>query len=461
MNIKEILAKRESETLEFKEGFDKECIETIAAFANTKGGTIFIGVADNGKIKGIQVGKRTPDDWINQIVQSIEPKITIKTERLTIEKKALIAFHISESRIKPVSFKGRYFKRVGSGNRQMSWENITKLVLESVNTTWDNLIEPGAALKDIDLEKVKKFVGLCNKTGRRPIPENETPLTTLKKLELIQEGKPTKAAILLFGKNPQRFCLQAILKMGRFKSKTIIIDDKEIYGTLFEQVEEAMLYFRDRLQTKFEFTGEPQRKVIWEYPLEALRETVINAVCHRDYLDSANIQIRIYDDHILIWNPGKLPPDLSLEQLKTDHPSRPHNRLIARAFFYAGYIEKWGGGTLKVIRECIDSGLPEPEFFEDMGMFGVTFRKDILTEKNLSELGLNDRQIKAVMYVKEKGKIANREYQETARTTKKTASRDLANLVDKKIFKQVGSTGKGTFYTLRSQRGHKGDIKET
>ena len=330
----------------------------------------------------------------------------------------------------------------------MSWEDITKLVLESVGTTWDAILEPHTTLEDIDLEKVEKFVQLCNKTGRRPVPENESALDTLEKLELIQKGKPTRAAILLFGKNPQRPYLQAILKMGRFKSEITIIDDKEICGTLFEQVENAMLYFRDRLQTRFEFTGEPQRKVIWEYPLEALRETVINAVCHRDYLDNANTQIRIHDDHILVWNPGKLPPDLSLEQLKTNHPSRPHNCLIAEAFFYAGYTEKWGGGTLKIIRECADSGLPQPEFSEDMGMFGVTFRKDVLTEKNLRELGLNDRQIKAVTYVKQKGKITNMEYKNLTKISKATATRDLGNLVEMKILKTEGMGKRDIRYVL-------------
>jgi len=448
MNIEEILSKGESETVEFKESFDRECIEAACAFANTRGGTIFIGINDKGEIKGIQLGKRTPNVWINQIIQSTEPKVMIRPEKLSVKKKAVIAFLVSESRIKPVSFKGRYFKRIGSSNRQMSWEDITKLVLESVGTTWDGLIEPRATLEDIDLEKVKKFVSLCNKTGRRPIPENEAPLMTLEKLELIQKEKPTRAAILLFGKNPQRFYLQAILKMGRFRSETIIVDDKEVHGTLLEQVEEAMLYFRDRLQTRFEFTGELQRKVIWEYPLEALRETVINAVCHRDYLDSANTQIKIYDDHILVWNPGRLPPDLSLDQLKTDHPSRPHNGLIAEAFFYAGYIEKWGGGTLKVIRECIDSGLPEPEFFEDMGMFGVTLRKDIYSEKNLKELGFNDRQIKAVMHVKERGKITNREYQKINQVSRQTASRELLHLTEGKLLIRYGETGRGTYYTL-------------
>ena len=442
------MSKGESQTVEFKKSFDKECIETTVAFANTKGGTIFVGVNDEGKAKGIELGKKTLDGWVNQIAQSIEPDITVTAETSSLEKKAIVALHISESRIKPVNFKGRYFKRVGSSNRQMSWEDITKLVLESVDTTWDAILEPHTTIEDIDLEKVERFVQLCNKTGRRPVPENEPALDTLEKLELIQKGNPTRAAILLFGKNPQKPYLQAILKMGRFKSEIIIVDDKEICGTLFEQVENAMLYFRDRLQTRFDFTGEPQRKVIWEYPLEALRETVINAVCHRDYLDNANTQIRIHDDHILVWNPGKLPPELSLEQLKANHPSRPHNRLIAEAFFYAGYIEKWGGGTLKIIRECTDSGLPEPEFSEDMGMFGVTFRKDIFTEKNLRELGLNDRQIKAVMYVKERKQITNREYQQINDVSRQMATIDLSSLVKKTLLIRTGKAGRGIAYQL-------------
>ena len=158
MNIEEILSKGESETVEFKESFDRECIEAACAFANTRGGTIFIGINDKGEIKGIQLGKRTPNVWINQIIQSTEPKVMIRPEKLSVKKKAVIAFLVSESRIKPVSFKGRYFKRIGSSNRQMSWEDITKLVLESVGTTWDGLIESRATLEDIDLEKVKKFV---------------------------------------------------------------------------------------------------------------------------------------------------------------------------------------------------------------------------------------------------------------------------------------------------------------
>ncbi len=456
--ISKLIHSGESETVEFKENFNMEAFETVSAFANTKGGTILIGVSDRGKINGVQPSESTLRDWSNRISQSIEPKVAVTLNTTRIEEKGVVFIHVDENRIKPVNCRGRYFKRIGATNRRMSWEDITKMVLESVGATWDELPELRASMDDIDPAKITQFIKLCNKAGRRPIPEIEKPLEVLRKLELVKGGKPTRAAILLFGKNPQKFYIPAILKVGRFRPGNIIVDDKEIRGTVFEQAEEAMLYFRDRLQTKFEFTGEPQRKVIWEYPLEALRETVINAVCHRDYMKSANTQIKIHDDHILIWNPGKLSSGLTLEQLKIAHPSLPHNRLIAEAFFYAGYIEKWGSGTLKVISECVTNGFPEPEYFEGMGMFGVTFNKDIYTEEYLRNFDLNERQIKAVIYAKDEGKITNKEYQEVAGVKERLATMELNDLVSKAILEKYGTTGRGTYYVCRN-KGAKAAIK--
>jgi len=449
--ILKIIHSGESETVEFKENFNMEAFETVSAFSNTKGGTILIGVSDKGKIHGVQPSESTLRDWSNRISQSIDPKVVVTINTTRIEEKRIVFINVDESRIKPVSCKGRYFKRIGATNRRMNWEDITNMVLESVGATWDELPELRASMDDIDPAKITQFIKLCNKAGRRPIPEIEKPLEVLRKLELVKDGKPTRAAILLFGKNPQKFYIPAILKIGRFRPGNIIVDDKEIQGTAFDQVEEAMLYFRDRLQTKFEFTGEPQRKVIWEYPLEALRETVINAVCHRDYMKSANTQIKIHDDHILIWNPGKLSSGLTLEQLKVAHPSLPHNRLIAEAFFYAGYIEKWGSGTLKVISECVTNDFPEPEYFEDMGMFGVTFSKDIYTEEYLRNLDLNKRQIKAVIYARDEGKITNKEYQEVAGVKERLATMELNDLVSKAILEKYGTTGRGTYYACRNK----------
>ena len=140
-----------------------------------------------------------------------------------------------------------------------------------------------------------------------------------------------------------------------------------------------------------------------------------------------------------------------MEQLRVAHASLPHNRLIAEAFFYAGYIEKWGSGTLKVIRECVTNDFPEPEYFEDMGMFGVTFSKDIYTEEYLRTLDLNKRQIKAVIYAKDEGKITNKEYQEVAGVKERLATMELNDLVSKAILEKYGTTGRGTYYVCRNK----------
>lgn len=194
--ITKIVESGESDTVELKQNFDKDVFETVCAFANTKGGNIIIGINDKKMVKGIQLGKESINNWINQISQTIEPKPRLKVEKLFTKDKPIAILQISESQIKPVSFKGRYYKRVSSTNRQMNWEDITKLVLESVGTTWDEIQETRAEINDIDTEKVKKFIQLCNTTGRRPVPATETPLDVLRKLELIKDNKPTRAAIL-------------------------------------------------------------------------------------------------------------------------------------------------------------------------------------------------------------------------------------------------------------------------
>ncbi len=444
--VLEILAEGESETVEFKRSFDKETLETVSAFANTKGGLIVIGVSRQGRIQGVVIGRETLRDWANQVVQGTGVQPSLKSTKY--EGKTLVVISVAESHIRPVLYRGRPYKRVGSTNWEMSVEEITRLVLQGRGVTWDELPEIRASIDDLDPEKIKRFIELANRIGRRPIPEEEEPLKVLVKLGLIQEGKPTRAAILLFGDRPQRFYPQAILKMGRFKSETLIVDDKEIEGTLFEHVEGAMLYFRDRLQTRFEFTGEPQRKVIWEFPLDALREAVINAVCHRDYLSSSLSQVRVYDDKVVVWNPGKLPEPLDPEKLKSVHESIPRNRRIAEMFFYAGYIERWGGGTLKILEECRRSELPEPDFIDDGYSFRIIFRKDILTTEYLRNLGLNERQIKALMYVKEKGGITNKEYQGLNAVSNKTAYLELSDIVEKGVLILEGK-GRQVKYLLR------------
>jgi ATP-dependent DNA helicase RecG len=227
-----------------------------------------------------------------------------------------------------------------------------------------------------------------------------------------------------------------------------------IVGTVFEQIDEAMDFIRKNINVEFVMTGKPQRDQIWDYPLEALREAIINAVCHRDYTIFSNTEVRIYDDKLIIRSPGFLPYGITLEELYKPHSSTLRNKGLAEVLYDTELIERWGSGIEKIQQHCLDAGLPEPIFEEYQG-FQVVFRKDVYDEEYLRSLNLNERQIKAVIYVKEKGQVTNTGYQEICNTSARTSSRDLADLVSRGLFKQKGTIGKGTEYTLIRQIRHK------
>lgn len=448
--IMELIKIGESENTEFKENFDKETIETAVAFANTKGGVLLIGISDKGEVRGVQIGKETINDWANQISQSTEPRIIPEIEGGEINGKSVIIIQIKEFPIKPVSVRGRCYRRVGSSNRMMIPQEIAGMHLYSTGTSWDAYPAENKTLEDIDLKKVERYIREANATGRRKI--EESPKEVLEKLELVKEERATWASILTFGKDPQRPLLQSAVHCGRFKmDKTKIIDDLMVETDLIGQVDEVMKFITRHISVRYEFDGKPKRKEIWEYPLEALREAIINAIVHRDYTIPSNVQVEIYDDRIDIWNPGRLMPGITIDDLyKKTHKSVIRNKLIAQIFYDIGYIEKYGSGTIKIIDLCNQHGILSPEFKEAFGGFSVVFRKEIYTEEYLRNLGLNERQIKAVMYVKEKGKITNKEYQQLAEVSRITASRELQNIVEKGIFQMMGKVGKGTKYVLKA-----------
>lgn len=453
----------ESETLEFKESFSKEALETIGAFANAQGGRLLIGVRNDGRVIGISIGANTLEEWAQKIQAKIQPRIL---PSITVKKHkncTIGVVSVKRSR-SPVSVDGRYLKRIGRTNQLMSNEEIMYRILDSSKTSWDSQIEERANTSDLDEQAVREFLEKLNEVGRRKIPADEKPLAVLEKLRLIETGKPTRAAILLLGKEPKRFYPSAYIKAGRFKSLTTIVDDKEFDGTLFQQIEDAMSWFRDRLETRL-IIGKrtvsgyqkrlsglelAQREEVWEYPLSALREAVVNAVCHRNYLSGVAVTLRLYDDRLEIWNPGRLPVNLHPEDLLRTHDSCPPNRLIAEAFFNTEIIEKWGTGTLLIARALKKQGLPPPKFdvtSQDsfkLIIFGE--RAKLLTD--LKKLDLNERQIEAVLHLQSQGSLTNSEYQTLFEASRATASRDLAQLLSKGLIIKEGSTGKGTIYRL-------------
>ena len=194
----------------------------------------------------------------------------------------------------------------------------------------------------------------------------------------------------------------------------------------------------------------PQAPVDYELPRDAVAEAIVNAVAHRDYASNASVQVMLFADRLEVWNPGELPTSLTPDLLRVPHPSIPRNPLLAEPLFLARYIEKAGTGTLEMINLCAQAGLPAPDFRQDGGQFVQTLWRDWLTDAVMDELGLNERQRKAVAFVKTNGRITNTEYQRVTGATRKTSTRDLADLVERHILQRVGAL-KATHYVIAKQ----------
>lgn len=441
----------ESETVEFKESFADEAIEAIGAFSNAAGGLLFIGIKDSGEGCGIQMGKNTLEDIAGRIFNATDPHVQPSITKALYQNRDIVVINVASSIGVPISVRGRYFRRVGRTTQRMSHQEIMQRMISANGLSWDAELEVKSTLNDLNEKHIDHFIAAVKTRGRLPIPENASNIDVLKKLELVNNNTPTRAALLLFGNNPERYFSSAFIKAGRFRSPTHIVDDREIHGALIEQVEAVMTWFRERLETEFIISGDPKREVRWEYPLEALREAAVNTIAHRDYTSSAHSQIRLYDDHLEFRNAGNLPSSLSLSELFHEHDSIPRNRKIAEAFFYAGFIERWGSGTLRIIEVLKLSKLPEPKFESSNGRFCLTFYKNTVTKLNKSnnQTLLSVRQQKIIDHIKQYGQITNTEYQEIANVSKRTASRALKELVDKDILDIQGETGRGTVYRLK------------
>jgi len=165
----------------------------------------------------------------------------------------------------------------------------------------------------------------------------------------------------------------------------------------------------------------------------------LNALIHRNYM-GAPTQIRVYDRKMFVWNDGDLPTTITLPQLTELHSSHPRNPILAGACFLGGYIDSWGSGIMKIINSCKAVELPSPEFLEKEGGFRVTLFKNNLTEEQLKKLGLNERQVDAILFYQSKGEITSSEYAERYKISDRTARRDLSELTERKLLKNEGDT---------------------
>ena len=308
-----------------------------------------------------------------------------------------------------------------------------------------------AKLEDVSEERISWFLERVKRERNFIFSGGSNIDNILKQLMLKDDHQLLNAALMLFGRNPQRFCANAIIKCSHYHGieETRPIPSQQIYeGTLFEQIDATVDFVLSKLNRKVgRREAGPTAEVRMEIPIEAISEIIINAVVHRDYDSNGSVQITVFADRVEVLNPGKLPGKLSVNDLAKKHVSIPVNPFLARPFYLAGYINQVGYGTLSVIKYCRKAHLPEPTFEQLNQQFSVTLWRDRFTNHLLETLGVTERQRKCVNRVKEVGSISNSEYQKIADVTRKTAARDLDALVKKGVFKRIGEK-RGTIYVL-------------
>ena len=439
---------QEQQNIEWKESWHDEYLKWICGFANAQGGKIYIGKNDKGEVVGIDNAKRLMDNLPNKIVTNLgivcDINLQGKDERQSIEI-------IVEPYPNPVNYKGQYHYRSGSTKQELKGAALDKFMLERKGKRWDGVPVPNISIADLKKETFDFFRKKAVKAQRIEddvLTDSDDDLVD--NLQLFENMYLKRAAILLFHPKPTKYITGAFIKIGYFETDDELKFQDEITGNIFEQVEKTMdLLFSKYIKSSISYEG-LNRIEKYEYPKNAVREALLNAVSHKDYSGGVPIQISVYDDKLIFWNEGQLPENWTIEKLLTKHPSKPYNPDIANAFFRSGYIESWGRGTIKIINECIQFGIPQPKFYYDMSGFWVEFRKDNFNIEHFESLGLNLRQIEALKYIKGKGKITNSEYQSINDCSRNTASNDLTELVNKELLESSGQKGAGAYYTLKN-----------
>ena len=243
---------------------------------------------------------------------------------------------------------------------------------------FDVAVCPEATMADLSPERIRRFVGIARRARAFPLAEDTAPGEVLEHLQLLNKGRPTHAAVLLFGVAPQRLLISSGIKCAHFHGTEVRkpIPFYQVYkGTVFELVDQAVDFVLSKIDlavgTREHSTQAP---VAYEMPPEVVREAIVNAVAHRDYTSNGSVQVMLFSDRLEVWNPGTLPPSLTLEKLREPHGSVPANPLLAEPLYLTKYIEGMGTGTGDMIERCRNAGLAEPEFTLTDG-FVITLRR--------------------------------------------------------------------------------------
>lgn len=403
----------ENQHTEWKQSWRDEYLKWICGFANADGGVLEIGRDDSGTVVGLTNALKLLEDIPNKIrdILGIVADVNLCSENGLDYLQIVV-----EPYPYPISYKGEYHYRSGSTKQELKGAALDKFLLKKQGLHWDGVPVPDFSIDDLSPAVFKRFRELAAKSKRlsKEILA-ETDENLIRKLRLFTNDYLKRAAVLLFHEDPEVLVGGAYIKIGFFRNNVDLLYQDEIHGDLFSQVEKTM----DLLLTKYLRAGISYdglyRNEKYPMPEEALREVLVNAVAHKDYATSVPIQISVYDDKLMIWNPGQLPMEWTVEKLFVKHESHPHNPEIANAFFRTALMESWGRSYEKITEACNQTNCPLPTVkYERTGLW-VTFEYPEIFIKKISTETSSKTSSKATSKA-------------TSKTTSKTTSKQDAVL---------------------------------
>lgn len=412
---------KENQNIEFKESWRDECLKWICGFANAKGGILYIGVDDKGKVVGVEDSKKLMEDIPNKIVNLLG--IVCDVERLTQGKREYLKITVQPYTV-PIAYKGVYHYRIGNTKQELGGAALQDFLFRKMGLSWDDAAYTSANVDCIDERAVQYFLKAGIRAGR--LPEsclNDAISVTLENLNLLTEnGKLKNAAILLFAKNPNKYIPAVQFKIGRFGADDAdLISQDLIEGNIIQMAEQVVEVLKNKYLLSFISYEGLQRIESLEIPEDALREAIFNSIIHKNYAGVA-IQMKIWSDRIELWNDGEFPFGFTAEDLKNGRKSKPRNRNIANAFYKAGFVESWGRGIKKICNKFTAAGLPEPVFENYCGGVNVTIPRKNPEVKELSAAYLRafgDQKIVNNLNNDESSQKTDETTQKTDETTQK------------------------------------------
>jgi len=361
----------ENQKTEWKRQWRDDFLKAICGLANAQGGTLEIGRDDKGAVAGIENAKELLKELPNTVRHAlgIVPSVELRDE----DGKHYIAVSIVASGT-PVSFRGRHYIRSGSTTQELEGSELANFILRRLGKTWDGMAIPNIKISDLDTSALRTFREKALASERLQKADLEmSDEALLDSLSLLENGELSRAAILLFHHNPEKFVFGAFVKVGYFESGAELVYQDEFHGSLIvvaDQIVETICrkYFKGIIS----YEG-VLRVTDYPVPRPALREAIFNAIVHRDYATGVPIQIKVFPSCVTVFNDGRLPEDWTIDNLLKKHRSRPYNPKIAYAFYRAGFIETWGRGIERITTACREAGKPDPVFEASPSEVSVTF----------------------------------------------------------------------------------------